>query len=153
MTSEHVDDLPAAAIQPLLIKRQEVASQIAQLERQLAGLRSDLMHIDHTLRLIDPAYIPGRKKPRVQFSSVGYFDRGDLSRRIYDALRLSPTITASELADKAMADKQLTDARVRTSFVSRFLSRLSQMAKEGQLVRVREENGFSVSWRLADRPS
>jgi hypothetical protein len=49
-----------------------------------------------------------------------------------------------------MTDKRLNDSRVRSYFVTRFLSRLAQMAKEGQIVRLRDADGFSVSWKLAD---
>ena len=45
---------------------------------------------------------------------------------------------------------KLNDSRVRSYFVTRFLSRLAQMAKEGQLVRIRDADGFSVSWKLTN---
>ena len=149
---EILNELPVVALDALLRKREQIADKIKELERQAAGLRSDLMHIDHTLRVIDPSYSPGKKAPRLRFSTVGYFEHGELSRRIYEALRLSPTITASEVAEAAMAAKKLNDSRVRSYFVTRFLSRLAQMAKEGQLVRIREADGFSLSWKLADSP-
>ena len=137
-----------AAMATLLRKRAEIAGKISNLQRQTADLRADLLHIDYTLRMIDPSYSPDRKTARVRFSSIGYFERGELSRRIYEGLRRAGTTTASELADKAMSEKKLTDYRVRAYFVSRFLSRLAGMAKDGKLERIRD--GFSVRWKLAD---
>jgi hypothetical protein len=145
--TEH-DEVPAAAIAALLRKRAEIAGKITILQRQTADLRADLIHIDYTLRMIDPSYSPDRKAARVRFSTIGYFERGELSRRIYEGLRRSGTITASELADKAMSEKKLTDHRVRAYLVSRFLSRLAGMAKDEKLERIRD--GFSVRWKLAD---
>jgi hypothetical protein len=139
----------AAAIATLSRKRSEIAGKIANLQRQVADLRADLLHIDYTLRMIDPNYTPDRKAVRVRFSTIGYFERGELSRRIYEDLRRSGgSTTAAELTDRAMAEKKLTDHRVRSYFVSRFLSRLAGMAKEGKLERVRD--GFSVRWKLAE---
>jgi hypothetical protein len=73
-----------------------------------------------------------------------------LTRRIYDGLRRSETVSAAELADAAMADKKLTDRRVRTHMVTRILSRLGHLAADGKLVRVRVGVGtYNVRWKLA----
>jgi hypothetical protein len=139
-----------AAMAALLRKRAEIAGQISNLQRQTADLRADLLHIDYTLRMLDPSFSPDRKAARVRFSTIGYFERGELSRRIYEGMRRTGTTTASELADKAMSEKKLTDHRVRAYFVSRFLSRLAGMANDGKLERIRD--GFSVRWKLAETP-
>ncbi len=146
--TEHLDELPVVALAALSRKRAEIAGKITALLRQIADLRADLLHIDHTIRMIDPTYSPSTKAARVRFSTIGYFERGELSRRIYEALRRSDTITAAELTNAAMAEKKLTDHRIRAYFVSRFLSRLAGLATDGKLVRIRD--GFSVRWKLAD---
>jgi len=53
----------------------------------------------YTLRLIDPMFsvIETRAK-RIRFSTVGYFEKGELTRRIYAALRRSESITAAGVA-------------------------------------------------------
>jgi uncharacterized coiled-coil protein SlyX len=94
------------AVAALKRKRAEIAGVIAELEKQLAEHRADLVHIDNALRLlnarVDPASIPARKpRPR----NTGYFVHGELSRRIYAALRERETVTAAEVADTAMADE------------------------------------------------
>src|SRR6266851_6972850 len=81
--TEHLDELPIVAIAALSRKRAEIAGKITALLRQIADLRADLLHIDHTLRMIDPTYSPNTKAARVRFSTIGYFERGELSRRIY----------------------------------------------------------------------
>lgn len=89
--------------------------------------------------------IPARKpRPR----NTGYFVHGELSRRIYEALRDRESVSAAELADIAMADKSLPDDKgVRATFVARFLVRLDQMAIRGHIARIGSGNG--VRWRLA----
>jgi hypothetical protein len=44
--------------------------------------------------------------------------------------------------------EQLTDPRIRSYVVSRFLSRLSQMPIAGKLIRLRD--GYNVRWKLAE---
>ena len=44
------------AVFALKEKRAEIAGTIAELQRQIAQHRADLMHIDYTLRLIDPMF-------------------------------------------------------------------------------------------------
>lgn len=146
------NELSAAAMTALKKRRDEIATRISVLQRQVADLRSDLLHIDHTIYMMDPDYTPNQpRRVRVKFSSAGYFERGELTRRIYEGFRRSEVITAAELTDKAMIEKKITDHRVRAYFVSRFLSRLSGLANDGKLIKVRE--GFNVRWKLADSPA
>ena len=110
------------AIAALKRKRAELAGLIAATEKRAAELRADLLHIDNALRIMnspdDPALIPARKpRPR----NRGYFVHGELSRRIYDALRTRETVSAAEIADIALADKDIDDQRQRATFVARFL--------------------------------
>jgi hypothetical protein len=141
------DDHPVA-VAALTRKRAEIAGMIAELEKQLTAHRIDLVHIDNALRLLNSPVtgdaIPARKpRPR----NAGYFAHGELSRRIYEGLRDRETVSAAELADTALADKSIEDARVRATFVSRFLVRLDQMVLRVHVERV--GNGQGVRRRLA----
>jgi hypothetical protein len=136
------------AIGALTRKRGELAGLIAEAEKRVVELRADLLHIDNALRIMnapgDPALIPARRpRPR----NKGYFVHGELSRRIYDALRTRETVSAAEVAEIALADKGIEDQRQRATFVARFLVRLDQMATKGTVERIGSGNG--VRWRLA----
>lgn len=137
------------AIGALKRKRAELAGLISVAEKRVAELRADLVHIDNALRIMnspdDPALIPAREpRPR----NKGYFVHGELSRRIYDALRTRETVSAAELADIALADKGIDDQRQRATFVARFLVRLDQMAGKGTIERI--GSGQGVRWRLTE---
>jgi hypothetical protein len=56
-------------------------------------------------------------------------------------------VSAAELADITLADKQIEDAGVNATFVGRFLVRLDQMALRGHVERIKD--GQSVRWKLA----
>jgi hypothetical protein len=145
--TEQRDDQHPVAVAALSRKRSQIAGVIAELEKQLAAHRADLVHIDNALRLMNSPIvgdaIPARKpRPR----NTGYFVHGELSRRIYDALRTRETVSAAELADLALVDKGIEDAGVRATFVGRFLVRLDQMALRGHVERI--GSGQGVRWRL-----
>jgi hypothetical protein len=140
------DDHPIAVC-ALQRKRAEIAGIIANMEKRIAAHRADLVHIDNALRLMNSPVagdaIPARRpRPR----NTGYFTHGELSRRIYEALRTRDTVSAAELADLALADKRIEDAGVRATFVGRFLVRLDQMALRGHVARI--GSGQGVRWRL-----
>src|SRR5258708_22615451 len=114
----------------LIRKRAEIAGNIADLESQITALRDDLLHVDHTLRLFDPnvepRHIPA-KHPQIR--NDGYFGRGEITRRIYDALRGGQVVSAVEIVDLAMTAKTLPvdDKHLRAAFTTRCLARLKHL--------------------------
>lgn len=75
------------AINALKHKRASIASEIVQLERQLRHRKDMLVHVDATLRLLDPTIevdsIPPKRPPQ----RIKLFRQGELGRMIVDALR------------------------------------------------------------------
>ena len=140
------DDHPVA-VGALVRKRGEIAGIIADMEKRLAAHRADLVHIDNALRLMNSPIagdaIPARKpRPR----NTGYFTHGELSRRIYEGLRVRETVSAAELADDAMSAKGLDDKAVRATFIGRFLVRLDQMALRGHVERIKDGQAVRGLW-------
>jgi hypothetical protein len=143
------DEPRSVAVNALVAKRAEIASEIAALQRRIEAYQDDLVHIDHTLRLFDPT-ISGwdirAKRPKARMA--GYFQHGELSRRIYEAFREQEWATAAEIADRAMRDKKLADNRIRAMFIATFLVRLGQMQRAGKLAKTND--GRNVRWRLKE---
>ena len=130
-------------------KRAEIAGKIADFEVQLEGLRADLLHVDHTLRLFDPEIEPHRIPPkRPKIPSTGYFGRGELTRRIYDVLRQGETLSAADIVGRVLSAKKLPtdDKHLNARMASQVLVRLSQLAAKGTVTRVGA--GIGVRWRL-----
>src|SRR5258706_13008985 len=101
------------AISALSDKRAEIAGKILDLERQLRVHRSELMHLDAAMTLLDPEIKPHSirsKHPMADRS--GHFGMGEISKRCYDGLREGGELGVSpdEIALKAMADKGLDPA-------------------------------------------
>jgi hypothetical protein len=81
-------DLAESHVVPALVnKRAEIAGMITRTEQQLGQFRADLVHLDATIQLfapeMEPKTIPAK---RIRQSDL-WFEQGELSRRVLDALR------------------------------------------------------------------
>jgi len=132
----------------LSTKRSELAGIVGQLEQQLTQQRTNLAHLDATMRLFDPDIQPKQIRPMQQRARSVWFRPGECLRLIYDQLRgADQPITTRELAERIMRVKALpaTDDRHRE---------LVQKTLLGSLNRAREtiarvKTAGVVSWRLS----
>jgi len=132
------------AVNALRTKRAEITGQIAMHEREVDRLRAELVHLDATMRLFDPGTDPAAIEPLRRFPRrTEYFARGEVTRRVYDALREAPDVRAQTLADQAMRDKGMpeTDRALRQEFVYRFLNVMHDMKRRKNLVKVGHGQG------------
>ena len=135
----------------LVAKRAEIAGVIVQTERQLGQFRADLIHIDATLRLfapdLEPKAIPAKKIRQ----SDRWFEQGELSRRVLDALRRAgEPMRAPDVVRAVMIDKGL-DPADRPSFARvqwKVRDTLNRLNKRGLLAP--DGVGHVVLWRIAD---
>jgi hypothetical protein len=132
-------------------KRSSIAGRIIELRREADELEADLFHVDAVLRLLDvePGEIP--TKGRVPKRSP-YFNRTEITKRIYAALRAGGEVCAVDIAAQAMRDKGLNpdeDRKLRANFASRFLTSLHDLRNAGTIERVGAGKG--VRWRLVDQ--
>ena len=82
-------------------KRSELAGRVSGLERELVEHRTNLAHLDATLRLFDPDIRPPGDRPRQLRDRNAWFRPGECRRLIYDALRDAPKpLTTRELAGR-----------------------------------------------------
>ena len=75
------------ALSALTRKRATIASEIVQLERQLRHLKESLVHVDYTLKLLDPSTDPEAIPNKRPVRRVKLFRQGELGRMILGALR------------------------------------------------------------------
>lgn len=139
----------------LRAKRAELAGEIEFAERRIDGLRADLIHLDATLRLFAPDEIPEAippKHPRPAQSN--WFGRGELSRRIFDALRgAERQLCAREIALWIVQAKGLDpdDKVMVAAFTKRVDQALRRLRAEGKL-RSEPRPGMTVVWGMATLP-
>jgi hypothetical protein len=129
-------------------KRSELAGIVRQLEQQLVQQRTNLAHLDATMRLFDPDIQPKQIRAKQSRVRSVWFRPGECLRLIYDELRdAAPPITTRELAERIMRVKAMpeTDDRQRELVQKTLLASLNR-AKE-TIARV--ETAGVVSWRLS----
>jgi hypothetical protein len=101
------DEQPLA-VYALRIMRPRIAGEIAMHSREIDRLRAELVHLDATLRLFDPATDPnGVPAPRRYPKLTAWFARGAITRCAYEALRDAGIGSLCDLAKRAMAEKGL----------------------------------------------
>ncbi len=140
------------AVNALRNKRADIAGQIELHTREIDRLRSELVHLDTTLRLFDPYALPGEITQRQRWPRrTDYFAKGELTRLTYEAMRDNGTTSAGELAAAAMAIRKIpeTDNLVRRDCASRFLDTLHDMLRRGTVEKI--GSGRGVRWKLAER--
>jgi len=130
------------AVFALKEKRAEIAGTIAELQRQIAQHRADLMHIHYTLRLIDPCSRSLRRVP-----SGSAFRQSAISRKGNCRAASMPPCGETR-PDEAMAEEQLADPRIRSFACRDSYPGPVQMAIDGKLIRLRD--GYNVRWELAE---
>ena len=127
--------------------RAELAGIVRQLEQQLTQQRTNLSHLDATMRLFAPDIQPQQIRPRQLRARSVWFRPGECLRLVYDELRdAAQPITTRELAERIMRVKAMppTDDRHRELVQKTVLGSLNR-AKE-TIARV--EIAGVVSWRL-----
>jgi hypothetical protein len=145
------DDQPVT-VNALRNKRAAITGEIAMHDREIDRLRADLVHLDATMRLFDPDTDPGgipalRRYPR----RTEWFARGEVTHRVYDALRANEIIWPREIAKTAMAEKGIseTDKAMRKAISARFARVCYDLTRCGRLERIGQ--GDEARWKLAPK--
>jgi hypothetical protein len=132
-------------------KRADLIWEIEQSEKHTAELKAQLIHLDATLRIFRPDFaLEGLPVKHRRPTKSPYFEHGELTARIYDALRDNPVAATADIAVKAMYDKALdpvNDQPTRKDFVRRFNLQLKQLVREGTVEKV-GGRGPACRWRL-----
>ena len=135
----------------LVAKRADILFEIGELEKRIEQLRTELVHLDAVLRMFRPDFaaeaLPVRhRRP----TKSPYFAHGELTKRIYDAMRISDSVASAEIAAVAMRDKGLdpdSDTVTRTDFVRRVTLQLNDMHRKGKAKKI--GRGRAMRWKLA----
>lgn len=141
---------PVIATNALIAKRADVLFEITEAEKRIELLRTELVHLDAVLRMFRPDIQTEALPVRLRRPSKSpYFNHGEVTRRIYDALRPGDAVSSAEIAAIAMRDKGLepnNDPATRSEFVRLVGVQLSDMHRKGKIERV--GRGRALRWRL-----
>ena len=149
MTDNNESNMIAA--NTLIRKRADVLFEISEAEKRVERLRTELVHIDAVLRMLRPDVqldaLPVRhRRP----SKSPYFAHGEMTQRIFDALRRHGSATVGDMATDAMQDKGLDPAHddaLRQDFAKRIGLQLQDMRRKGHVEKI-GGRGAKARWRL-----
>jgi hypothetical protein len=151
--------LPLPDEQPIAVgalrrMRAKVSGEIELHTRELDRLRATLVHIDATLWLFDPATDPNDVPALRRYPTrTEWFARGEVTRRLYEAIRTDGVIWPREMARRAMADKEISeaDAKIAQEVIATFAHVAAYLTRRGKLVKIGK--GAGARWKLApDEP-
>jgi hypothetical protein len=137
------------AISTLIEKRAHLAGLILDLEKELGQHRASLLHLDATLRLLDPTIkIHGIRAKHRMADRSGYFEMGELSKRCQDAIREAGEagVSIPDLAIATLRAKGLdpSDETMRRDFIRRFHWAMGRLQRDGRIDRL--GHGKGVRW-------
>lgn len=140
-------------LETLIEKRAEIAGEILELEKKLGTHRAALVHIDATIKILDPSVrLSEIRAKRPMYARSGYFAPGELTRRCNDAARIAGPdgVSADEIATIALKDKGLDagDEHLRTDFIKRIHSAMDRLQRLRMMKRVGKGRG--VRWALLE---
>ena len=147
--------LPLPDEQPITVNalrrmRAKIAGEIDMHARELDRLRATLVHLDATLWLFDPETDPNdipalRRYPR----RTDWFARGEVTRRLYEAIRIDGIIWPRQVAKRAMADKGISeaDSKIAQEVIATFAHVAAYLTRRGKLVKM--GRGSGARWKLA----
>lgn len=154
MAKLSLPDEQPIAVNALRNLRARIAGEIAMHGREIERLRTELIHLDATLRLFDPETDPNAVPSLHCFPKrTEWFARGEVTRRTYEAIRDEGAISPRELAKRAMAEKGIseTDKKVRKDIAALFTNVAYNLTQRGKLVKI--GRGPDARWKLAsDEP-
>lgn len=138
------------AVNALRIRRARITGEIEMHNREIDRLRTELIHLDATLRLFDPETDPNDVPALHRYPKrTEWFARGEVTRRVYESLRDEGVISPRGLAKRAMVEKSIfeTDRKVRNSIAALFTNVAYNLTQRGKLVKI--GRGPDARWKLA----
>jgi len=132
-------------------KRGTIVLEIEQLEKRIAELKAQLIHLDATLRIFRPDFAPeGLPVKHRRRTKSPYFEHGEVTERIFDMLHQRGIVSSAEVGKELMREKGLDpkhDRVVRTDFVRRVTLQMREQMQKGLIERT-GGRGPTSRWRL-----
>ena len=145
------NEAPKIMWNALTKKRAEILWEIEQGQKRVEELKTQLIHLDATLRIFRPDFAAeGLPVKHRRPTKSPYFEHGEMTARIYDALRENPVIETADVAVKVMYDKGLdpvNDQPTRKDFVRRFNLALKELVRDGRVEQT-GGRGPACRWQL-----
>ena len=131
------------------LKRQRgvLAGEIVSLKKRLVWAEGQLVHVDATLHLLDPATTPETLPSIRPQKRIKLFRQGELGRLIVDALRRAGAPLSADNVVSSVLAATGHDESARAALKPRIRGNLAYLQKSGRVTKT--GRGMSVTWALA----
>lgn len=136
---------------PLLRKRDELARELAILERQAHGLRDKLSTLDGAIRLLEPAWKPPKAIAKRRPQYRGRLPQGEAARASLRALkRAGRAMNTGELVAALEAERGLkfSSRKDREDFASSITMAMRRYEAKGLIAAELVGKGTALLWHL-----
>lgn len=136
------------AIHALRDRRATLAGEIIKFKQGIRDREEQLIHLDATLRILDPSYRADTLPPK-RLRRVKLFGGGELNRLIHDSLRRAEDrpLSNMEIAQAIVAAKGYGEDSL-PALARRVRANLSYLLRErGTVVKIGER--MAARWKLA----
>lgn len=147
-TFKATPDHPAVAY--LVRLHADIGGRLLENRKEAKRLAESMEHVEHVIRLFDPAYDVRRITARRRYKGNAWFKRGTILRRALDVLRKAQgPLTAREIAERMLVERGTRDDASPKAVRSLIASvQTSLQNHEGKTV-VRSGEGMPGRWGLA----
>lgn len=135
------------ALSALRNKRASLASEIVETERKLRHLRDSLVHVDATLKLLDPEIEPGDIPTKRPTRRVKLFRQGELGRMILDSMRRAPDGISMHAVVSDILAAGGHEESARKTVSGRVRSNLAYLARRGKVRKTGRQR--DAAWTIA----
>jgi hypothetical protein len=140
----------AAVVNVLIAKRAELAGEIILTRKRLAEMKTDLDHLDATLRQYDPEAVLDDTVAKTWRPPKEWSARGEMKRRILAILRRAngEKLTSRDVAMRLMHEKELdvTDQRLVRLMRKRVATALRGQRDAGAVASEEAFGGWNAWW-------
>jgi hypothetical protein len=123
------------ALSALRKRRALLAAEIIQLERQVRARKDSLVHVDATLKLLDPGYDSGTVRPKRIPQRIKLFRQGELGRLILGALREADGPLSTAQVATAILDAGGHGEGARPTVTPRVRGNLAYQERRGKVLK------------------
>ena len=134
------------ALAALKKQRADMAGEIAVLSSKILWLKSQLGHVDATLRLLDPSIDPAGLPVSRPRKRIKLFRQGELGQLIRDTLRAAGKPLGTHELVTALLQRGGYDESARPTLTPRVRGNLAYLEKAGSVLK--QGAGAGVLWSL-----
>lgn len=137
-------------VEGLKRRRSEIAGRIKRMQAEIAKDAADVAHLDAVLRMVAPELEIAALAPKLHVPPSDWSKRGEMSRSVLSALRLSQTpLTSRQIAAQIISERGLAETpQLLANVTKRVNGCLRDRRKQGMVRNVGNPLAMWLLWEI-----